>query len=94
MADEIAALFGESLFHNKASAEEDGQDDSEGCADFGDDAAENIRLKLNKRVQDAPLAGLLILGQDILTRLLQTYQGIFRLRLGSGVPARIPPMKL
>lgn len=49
-AAEINAILGESLFHNKASAQEDGLDDLEECADYGDDTPEDIQLEISQRV--------------------------------------------
>lgn len=38
----IAALFGKSLFHSDAHAEEVGLEDGEECAEFGDDMEEEM----------------------------------------------------
>lgn len=63
---EIAAPLGESLFYNKASAEEDGLDDIVECADFGDNVPVDIKAKLHERVQDAAAPALTVLGQHAL----------------------------
>lgn len=51
-------------------------------------------MELKKRLTDAAITGLSIPGQDTSTKLLQTYQVTFRLRLGSGRPSRICPMRI
>lgn len=93
-AGDTAAIFGESLFHNRTSGDEDYLDQLEKCTEFGDDSPKGEREELDQRVKDTTTDGLPISGQATLDKLLQAYENIFRLRLGKSKLARLPPMKI
>lgn len=89
----IAALYGESLYHSGAD-EEDGLENIEEQAEFGDDPPSLIQAELEKRVEEAVQSGLSAKGKKRLLATLAKFPDVFKLRLGSGGPAKVAPMKI
>lgn len=90
----IAALFGESVFHNSGNVEEDGIITEEVCVDFGDDPPCEVEEALNERIAEAAKNGLSKEREEQLRNITKRNKSVFRLRLGSGGPAKITPMKI
>lgn len=57
-SDNIAALFGESVFHTGDNVEEDGFVEEEKYVDFGDDSPQDIEEALKDRIAEAAKNGL------------------------------------
>lgn len=90
----IAALFGESVFHSGGNVEEDGLVNEEICVDFGDDPPKEVENELKERIKEAVQNGLSKAGEKKLQEIIQRHRSVFRLRLGSGGPARVTAMKI
>lgn len=90
----IAALFGESVFHSSGQIEEDGLEDEDVYVDLGDDRIEDIEDELQKRIAEAVSNGLSRKGEKKLEEIIQQNKTVFKIRLGSGGPANVTPMKI
>lgn len=49
----IAALFGDSVFHSGGIVKEDGLESEEPCADFESDSPQKVEKALNKQIKKA-----------------------------------------
>lgn len=90
----IAALFRESIFQSGGMIEDDGLQNEDLYVDFGDDSQHDIDLELEKRVNEATFNGLSKHGVQCLKSAIAQHRSIFKVRLGSGGPAKVTPMKL
>lgn len=89
----IASLFGNSLYHT-GSDDADGWGKIEDQEEVGDKPQEEIDEELGQRVNEAKNAGLSSNGCNRLKQMLRKHHKAFRLRLGSGGPAKVTPMKI
>lgn len=90
----IAALLSGDIFHSAGGVEDDGMDDEDIYIDMGEDPPFEIEKELEKRIKDAGQNGLTGKGIERLRSLISKFKHIFRLRLGKGKPAKVPPMKI
>lgn len=90
----IAALFGESLFHSSGIIEDDGLEKDDMYVDLGDDQLHEVDEELARRVEEATQNGMSQEGAKRLKQILEKHRVIFRIRLGSGGPAKVKPMKI
>lgn len=90
----VVALFGDNVFHRDGHIKTDGLEDQDVYVEFGDDPQEAINKEICGRIGEARQEGLCKQGEKDLRRILNQYQDVFRLGLGSHGPARVPPMKI
>lgn len=90
----IAALFGWSVSHNGGTIRSDGLEEDDIYIDFGDDTAEEISKEFDRRVKEAAKHGLYDKEVQKLRKAINEHNEIFKIRLGSGGPANVPPMKI
>lgn len=74
--------------------EDDGLADEDIYVDFGDDNPSEIECELSKRVDEAETNVLSKEGAVKHRDIINKHKCIFRLRLGSGGPAKVRPMKI
>lgn len=90
----MAALFVDSVFHNGGQIEDDGLDDEDMYIDLGDDSIEVIETELENQVAEALGNGLSSEGGRRLKQIIKNNMSVFKIRLGSGGPTKVKPMKI
>lgn len=91
---EIETLFEISMFQNGGYFYQDEIKDEAELADFGDNSEDIVWHKWKENVEKEKIAGSSSSGVNKLTSFLQGNRTVFRIRLGTGGPAKIPSMKL
>lgn len=89
-----AALFSEFVFHSSGCTNDDSLGKEDIYIDFGDDAPNKISYELEKSINEASEAGMTDRSANKLRNLNKKISSVFKLRLGSGGPAKFPPMKI
>lgn len=86
----VARTMYTGVFHSDGGDDEhnDGNDD---WLDFGEDTEDEIKLYLDKLVDEASKNGMSDIGVKHLRAILDEYSDIFRLRLGNTPPAKVQP---
>ena len=93
----ISALIrdrNDSLFYSKTPELGDESDEDFAGLDFGDDEWKEIRAVIETQIEKASANGLSKIGMERLWTEIERHKRIFRLRLGSGPPSKLPPMKI
>lgn len=90
----MAALFGESVFHSGGNVGEDGLETEELCVDFGYDLPQEVEKALDEQIKEAGRHGLSKVGEKKLRKIIHRHKSVFRLRLGSAGPAKIKPIEI
>lgn len=90
----IAALYGDALFHQGGIIDNDGLYKEDVYVDLGDDPPEMVKKELQNRISEARANGHSDEGTKTLTNIIDKHKPIFKIRLGSGGPAKVTPMKI
>lgn len=90
----IAALFGKSVFHNSGAIENNGLEAEEIFVDFDEDTNEEIQKELDQRLKEAAEQGLTTEKISQLKSTIDEHFELFKIRLGSGEPAKVKPLKI
>lgn len=93
-SENIAGLFGKSLFHEDGDVDTDGLEEENYCGDSGDDPQDVINNELKERLNQARKEGMSEEGIIKLTEIMRKHEQIFKTRLHSRRPAKITLMKI
>ena len=91
----IARLIQDGIFHSDHGfTNEDGEEEDKSWLDLGEDSELEIRQAFGKILRASSENGLSAKGQKRLSKVLNEYRDVFRLRLGCDPPAKVEPMKI